>query len=262
MSNTVSNTKYNYIGKKYDSNKYNIKIEEFEGPLDLLCYLVSKNKMEIETMNILEIIKQYLEYLEEMQKLNLEIASEFTVMASKLIYLKSKKILTKPVLEDEEEYTEEELIAKLEEYKKYKEISEKLNEQYSKYNYRITKKTEQILLPKKEFEGKYDKQELFNIYMDVITRYKEKDNINKQNIEKLIIKEKVTVKSKLREIFNIFKKTKSFVFNNVFSKKERSKQEIIAAFLGVLEMSNKNKVNILQEELFAPITISRKQEGE
>ena len=104
-----------------ETKQYAIKIENFEGPLDLLCHLIDKNKMNIYDINLSEITDQYIKYLNEMEKLNLEIASEFLVMASTLLYLKSKKLLPKQN-EEEEELTEEELINRIIEYKKYKEI--------------------------------------------------------------------------------------------------------------------------------------------
>ena len=102
-----------------ETKKYSIKIDNFEGPLDLLIFLIEKNKMNIYDINLTEITDQYIEYLNAMEEMNLEIASEFLIMASSLLYLKSKKLL--PKQEDEtEELTEEELIRRIIEYKKYK----------------------------------------------------------------------------------------------------------------------------------------------
>ncbi len=115
-----------------ETNKYNIKLDNFEGPLDLLCHLVDKNKMEIDKVNITEITDQYIEYLNTMERLNLEIASEFIVMLSTLVYLKSKHLLPK-TSDEEEEITEEELIRRIIEYKKYKEIIKTFREQYEEY---------------------------------------------------------------------------------------------------------------------------------
>lgn len=108
-----------------ETNKYKIKIENFEGPLDLLCHLIDKNKMDICEIKISEITEQYIQYLNEMEKMNLEIASEFLIMASTLLYLKSKSLLPKTDEEDEKELTEEELLRRIIEYKKYKEITKK-----------------------------------------------------------------------------------------------------------------------------------------
>src|SRR5574344_430751 len=104
-----------------ESKQFLIKIDNFEGPLDLLCYLIEKNKMDIYKVNLNEITEQYVEYLNNMEKINLEIASEFIVMASTLLYLKSKNLLPNQENE-EEEITEEELIRRIIEYKKFKEI--------------------------------------------------------------------------------------------------------------------------------------------
>ena len=115
-----------------ETKKYAIKIDNFEGPLDLLCHLIDKNKMNIYDINLSEITDQYLEYLNAMEKMNLEIASEFLVMASTLLYLKSKNLLPKQE-EEEEEITEEELIRRIIEYKKFKEISKVFKENYLIY---------------------------------------------------------------------------------------------------------------------------------
>ena len=92
-----------------ETKKYSIKIDNFEGPIDLLCYLIDKNKMNIYDVNLSDITDQYIEFLNAMEEMNLEIASEFLVMASTLLYLKSKNLLPKQE-EEEEEITEEELL--------------------------------------------------------------------------------------------------------------------------------------------------------
>ena len=112
---------------QYQSNKYELKLDNFEGPLDLLVYLIDKDKMDIYKVNISDIADQYIRYIEEQQQMNLEIASEFLVMASTLLLIKSKGLLPKEV-EDEAEITEEELIRRILEYKKYKEISKLFKE--------------------------------------------------------------------------------------------------------------------------------------
>ena len=121
------------------TKQYAIKIDNFEGPLDLLCHLIDINKMDIYDINLSEITDQYLDYLNKMEKMDLEIASEFLVMASTLLYLKSKNLIPKQGEDEEEELTEEELINKIIEYKKYKEITNKFRENYDLYSDRIFK---------------------------------------------------------------------------------------------------------------------------
>ena len=105
-----------------ETNKYKVKIENFEGPLDLLCHLVEKNKMNIYDIPISEITDQYVEYINSMQEMNLEITGDFLIMASNLLYIKSKLLLPVEKKEDEEseEDLKEELIARIIEYKKNK----------------------------------------------------------------------------------------------------------------------------------------------
>ena len=116
-----------------ETKKYSIKINNFEGPLDLLCHLIDKNKMDIYDINISQITDQYIDYINNMEKMNLDVTSEFLVMASTLLYLKSKHLLPK-TQDDEEEISEEELIRRIIEYKKYKEITKKLKENYLEFS--------------------------------------------------------------------------------------------------------------------------------
>ena len=146
-----------------ETKKYSIKIDNFEGPLDLLCYLIDKNKMNIYEVNLSEITDQYIEYLNAMEELNLEIASEFIVMASTLLFLKSKNLLPKQE-KDEEEITEEELIRRIIEYKKFKEISKILKENYNIFSNRFYKKQEEIELPKQKLEKDYSPDKIPEIY--------------------------------------------------------------------------------------------------
>lgn len=249
--------KYNVLAKKNTSDIYNITINEFEGPLDLLCYLIKNNQMDINNINISEVSNQYMDYLEKMEKLNLEIASEFVVMASTLLYIKSKKVLPNKDEKEENEPTEEELVQRIVEYNKYKNISGLLKEKYEENKHKLTKPKTLLKLPNKEFTGSYDKELLAKFYKLQILKYKEKMNKKRDDIEKLVIKENVTVKSKLKEILIAFKKSKQFVFNKLFVSKKRSKQEIVVAFMAMLEMSKKDKLKINQTELFGDITVTQ-----
>lgn len=253
--------KYNRENKKTEISKYSIKIEDFEGPLDLLCFLVKKNKMNIDDINIYKIIEEYLEYMYIMESLNLEVATEFITMASMLIYLKSKKILPKSCDDKEEDEISEELLKeKIIQYKKYKQVSIRLSSRYEEYNYRVSKKREELVLDKKEFEGLYTPYTLTRSYKLQILKFEMKENMNKDNIEKLVIKEKVSVKDKIKEMFTILSKIPKFVFNTMFLNKNKSKDEIISAFLGILEMAKKNDIKIKQENIFSDILVEKSNE--
>ena len=232
-----------------ETKKYSIKIDNFEGPLDLLCHLIDKNKMDIYDINISQITDQYIDYINQMEKMNLDVTSEFLVMASTLLYLKSKHLLPK-TQDDEEEISEEELIRRIIEYKKYKEITKKLKENYLEYSKRYFKMQEEIELPKQKIETQFDKNTIPDIYKKLIERNKDKINENASNIEKIAIVETYSVGNTVKEMYKALIKYKKFTFNKLFSPKKRNKKEVVTAFSGLLEMSRRNKVTTEQEELF------------
>ena len=166
-----------------ESNKYKVKIENFEGPLDLLCHLIDKNKMDVCDIKISEIADQYINYLNEMEEMNLEIASEFLVMASTLLYLKSKTLLPTEI-EDEKELTEEELIRRIIEYKKYKEITKKLREMLEENSKQVFKVPELIELPKQKLKVNYTKEMIPQTYQALIEKNAHKLNENAKILKK------------------------------------------------------------------------------
>ena len=239
-----------------ETKRYAIKLENFEGPLDLLCHLVDKNKMDITKVNISEIADQYIEYIGQMENEKLEVASEFLVMASTLLYIKSKTLLPNEV-EDEAELTEEELIRRIIEYKKYKEISKTLKQNFEEFGKRIYRFPEKIELPKQELEKQYTQEDIVKIYQALVTKNERKVNQNAKNIEKIAITETVTVASKVKQIFKELVKKPKFVFNKLFSLNSCSKTEVVTAFSGLLELTRRNKVLAKQEINFGDITVER-----
>lgn len=242
---------------KLETTKYAIKLENFEGPLDLLCYLIDKNKMDISEVKIADITEQYLEYIKNAsEKLDLEVASEFLVMATALVLLKSKKLLP-TVAEEEDELTEEELLQRIIEYKQYKEISKQLKEQYLENKNRFYKLPDKIELKEQKLEKTYEANLIYEAYKKAITQNEEKININAKNIEKIAITETVSVASKVKEIFRELIRNSRFVFGKLFSLNQCSKLEVITAFSGVLELTRRNKVTAEQNELFGDIVIEK-----
>lgn len=240
-----------------ETKKYSLKLENFEGPLDLLCHLIDKNKMNINEVNISEITDQYIEYINTMQDLKLEITSEFLVMASTLLYLKSKSLLPKIDTEGENELTEEELIYRIIEYKKYKEISKKLRDYFSEFSKRFCKISEKIELPSRRIEQSFTCLEIANSYENLIEKNKNKINRNAINIEKIAVIEKVTIASKVKDIFKELTKKPRFVFNKLCKTNKYSKLETITAFSGVLELSKQKTILTEQELTFGDITIEK-----
>lgn len=239
-----------------ETKKYAIKIDNFEGPLDLLCHLIDKNKMSIYDIQLSQITDQYIDYLKEQEKLNLEIASEFLVMASTLLYLKSKNLLPKQE-EEEDELTEEELIRRIIEYKKFKEMSKVFKNHYLDFSRRYFKEQDKMELPKQRLEKDYESNLIPEIYKKLVERNSVKLNQNAKNIEKIAITDNYTVASKVREMFKVLVKQKRFVFNQLFSTKKHDRQEVVTAFSGLLELSRRNKVETSQKEMFGDITVEK-----
>ena len=179
-------------------------------------------------------------------------------MASTLLYLKSKSLLPKQENE-EEELTEEELIRRIIEYKKYKEITNKLKENFLIYSKRYFKQAEEIELPSQKIEKDYEKNLIPELYEQLIKRNQDKVNENAKNIEKIAITETYTVASKVKDMFRMLVKHKKFIFNKLFSVKEHNKQEVVTAFSGLLEMSRRNKVITNQEDIFSDILVEKRK---
>lgn len=239
-----------------ETKSYAIKIENFEGPLDLLCHLIDKNKMDIYDIKISQITDQYMEYLNQMEKMNLEIASEFIVMASTLLYIKSKGLLPS-VKEEEKELTEEELLQRIVNYKKYKEITKTLRQNYEEFSKRLYKFQDIIELPKQKLEKHYTPDLIPEVYANLVERNKEKVNQNAINIQKIAITDTYTVASKVKEIFKELIKKPKFVFNKMYKISKCNKQEVVTAFTGLLELSRRSKVSTKQEETFGDIVVER-----
>ena len=241
-----------------ETKKYEIKLENFEGPLDLLCHLVDKNKMDIYQVNISKITDQYMEYIKQMEEQKLEVTSEFIIMASTLLYIKSKGSLPNEV-EEEAELTEEELVRRIIEYKKYKEIAKKLREYYEINCKRFYKLPELIELPKQKIEKVYQIQDISTKYEMLWKRNKEKMNQNASNIEKIKVLEQYTVASKVKQMFKELLKKPKFIFNKLFSINQCPKEEVVTAFSGLLELTRRNKVIANQEKTFGEIVVEKKK---
>ena len=241
-----------------ESKKYELRLDNFEGPLDLLCYLIDKNKMDIYKVSISDITEQYIQYLKQQEELNLEIASEFLVMASTLLLIKSKGLLPK-VEEEEEEITEEELLRRIIDYKKYKEISKVFKEKIEVFSKRFYKLPDKIELPKQEIEKKFTMEDIVEKYKSLVEKNENKKNENSLNIEKIAVYETYSVADKVKDIFRELVKKPKFVFNKLFSLKEKPKAEVVTAFSSVLELSRRNKINAEQIETFGDIVISKRK---
>ncbi len=213
---------------------------------------------EVEDLKLDEITDQYIELLNKAQELNLEVASEFLSLASTLLYIKSKKLLPSKN-EEEEELSEDELIRRIVEYKKYKDITVVLRQNFEENANRFYKLPENIELPKQQLDEKYEENIIPNLYKKLWDKNQNKVNENAKNIEKIAITDTYTVVSKVKEMFKELIRNKSFVFNKLFSIQKHNRQEVVTAFSGLLELSRRSKVETEQDGLFGDINVKRKK---
>ncbi len=217
----------------------------FEGPLDLLLHLLHKNKVSIYDIPIAEITEQYIEYVEQMQELDMESMGEFLVMAAHLLLIKSRMLLPENKPEEDEGDPRSELVDRIIEYAKYKESAAFLaGRQNSDYNI-FYKVPEEIKLPKVQpIDEKIPLSRLLRAFEDVMERSREKENfvIKRQALETIVKKETVPIKSRIYHIYKRFsegKKTLSFstLFADVVSR-----AEAVSTFLAVLELMRRGKM--------------------
>jgi len=239
-----------------------VKLEAFEGPLDLLLHLIEKNKVDIYDIPIVEITNQYLEYIKAMESANLDVMSEFLVMAATLVDIKCRMLLPKEVNEDgEEQDPRAELVQKLLEYKMYKYMSYELKDMRMDAGFSLCKK-ETLPDEVKNFKAPVDYEELvgdmnltklheiFNFMMQRKVDKIDPIRANYGNIQK----EVVDMEAKSAYIDNYIKLNKRFSFVELLEK-QSSKAEIIVTFLVILELMKVGRITIIQEDLFDDIII-------
>lgn len=235
-----------------DTVNINFKINEFEGPLDLLLHLIKENKMDIMNIEIEKITEQYISYLNEQEKMNLEIASEYLVMASELIELKSKLLLPNPKVEETEEEQvdpREELVNRLLEYQAYKEITKVLKEKEELRKEIYTKSPENIKNYIEE-DTKLSSDITLDDLVEAFKKYLERKKESKPLKTKVTTNE-ISVSSRRLEIKSILKKKPKVSFFELFP--VLNKEYIVATFLAILEMAKNKELKITQNKNFDDI---------
>ena len=243
--------------------RLDIKLQVFEGPLDLLLHLIDKNKINIYDIPIVSITEQYLEYLRSMQELNMDIMSEFLVMAATLIQIKAKMLLPKEEKKEEEEEGDprEELVKRLLEYKMYQYAAEELKELQVDASRTLYK---QPTIPKEvlAYEEPVDLTELLDgltltklheIFQSVMKRQKDKIDPIRSNFGK-IEKEEISVEEKMESIREQIKGLKKIRFRALLEI-QASKTQIVVTFLAILELMKLGALVVNQEHLFGDIIL-------
>ncbi len=236
----------------------NMTISNFEGPFDLLLHLLKANKMQIHEIRISEITAHYLSYLNGMKELDLEIASEFLLMASTLLEIKSNEMLPKYKEEVDEEDLKEKLVLRIAEYEAFKNIAEELEERFSKDAYIFTKRAETIVsdeIPLEDLLEGITIDHLYMTYRSLMNRQKEKMNRSFVRV-KTMEREVYKIEDKMEELER-FLLGKSLVSFTQILGGIKSKAEKIVLFLAVLELSRNRRIKVSQKDIFSEIIIEK-----
>lgn len=245
-----------------------VKLEVFEGPLDLLLHLIDKNKIDIYDIPIVEITNQYMEYIRNMKREDLNIMSEFLVMAATLLDIKCRMLLPKEVNEDgEEEDPRQELVEQLLQYKMYKYIACELKDREGDADYvmyrqpsipdEVEKYVEPVDLDK--LLGDLTLNRLNEIFKEVMKRQNEKIDPVRSKFGK-IEKEEVSLTDKFKYIHTYLREHRRFSFRNLLEK-QHSKMHIVVTFLAVLEMMKLGQIHVQQDHTCGDILIERIGDG-
>ena len=234
----------------------NFIINDFEGPLDLLLHLIKTSKMDIYDIKIEEITSQYLDFINRMNELNLDVASEYLVMASELTLIKSKMLLPRHEDEEEEEDPRENLVNRLIEYQRYKEMIDEFKSLERDRKDIFTK--DPMNLYEYSDPIKNDGDITLDNLVEALNKFLQRKEDEKP-LETKIARKELLVTDRTNEIRSLLKKKKKISFFDLFEIKKR--EYVVVTFLSILEMAKKGEITITQENNFNNITVNAK-EGE
>lgn len=245
-------------GKSALTTAYRIRTGHFEGPLDLLFHLIEKNKINIYDIPISEITEQYMDYLFDMKKIDLDIASEFFLMASCLLHIKSSMLIPSKLKGEQNEEgpdPREELKERLLQYKKYKNLSLYLKQEEEKWSYVYYKVPEHITIGPANENLLVSSDTLINVYKGLLLKNKNKKNTRTGEIVQLVQRENITIRNKIRQLRKILLDKSKFVFNEIFSPEKKSLTEVVTAFLALLVLTKTGKIDVWQKNTFTDIHV-------
>ena len=242
--------------------KYSIHLNVYDGPLDLLCDMISKQKIDIKDISIIEITKQYLAYINMLEAMDLEVTSDFITMATKLLEIKSKYLLFSQRELDEEEDPRLELMEQLKEYKKYKKASEVLKDSVDYINQPYYRNREEIIIDDKVDLNEISIESIKSIlpYIFKVKNIEEENETKKdERLNKIVRGKIISVEEKIEYIQNILTTADKISFNNII--KDNTKDEVIATFLSLLELIKSKEIVVVQENFFEDIIIKKNLEN-
>ena len=233
-----------------------IKLKDFEGPLDLLLHLVSKYQMDIYDVPITEVIEQYLAYISTLQAMRLEVAGGYMVMASQLMLIKSRKLLPKVAeVSDLEDDLEQDLLSQIEEYRKFKLLGEQLEVKHQERAQYYSKAPTELIYEDAELVHDKTTIDLFLAFSNLLSKKKEEFSQSHTTIlrdeykieDMMVIVREALVEGQQLRLQDLFKETKDL-------------QEVITLFLATLELIKTQEILLIQKESFGDIYLLKKNE--
>ncbi|CEN28389.1 MULTISPECIES: segregation/condensation protein A [Pseudolactococcus] len=238
----------------YVKKEINIKIQDFEGPLDLLLHLVNQYKVDIYEVPLVEVITQYLSYLDMMKDRALDLASEYLVIASQLVLIKSRRLLptVSEAFEEETLDLEQEILSQIDEYRKYKALSLSLEAKHNDRSLFYSKAKTEILADDVALLADKNALDLYFAFSALMQRKKAEF----QDHHNTINSDEFSVEDKIKDILAIFEKSKHHVFSDFFNL-THSLDEVVTVFLAMLELIKNQTLTFEQTDSFGDIMLSR-----
>ncbi len=247
--------------KQEKMEEYRVNINQFEGPLDLLLHLVQKAEIDIRDIFVSEITSRYLSYMDQLDEVDMDRASDFLTVAATLLYIKSRQLLPcsdeSSGEEEGEEDPEQELIRQLEEYKAFKEAGEDLSRLRETAANAITRLPEDVPLPPPRIDlSSATMDGLYQAFAEMLDRTRHAEQVRKNRSVKA---DHYTVRRQSERIRKILLKSNRPVrFEELFNGNPK-KMEVIVTFMALLEMISRGEIHLSQKEPFSPITLSKKK---
>ena len=237
--------------------KYNVQLKVYEGPMDLLYDLVTKHKIDIKDIAISEITKQYLDYLDAMEAMDMEITSDFITMASKLVEIKSRYLLYLQREDSEEEDPRIELVERLKEYKKYKQISKELKEKADEEHERFFRKKEEVIIEDELSLEDVSIAKMMELLPKLLKNIDKKEEEPKNDaLERLVNRKIISVEEKIVSLRRTLATKDKISFLETVDQSDRG--DIVASFLCVLEMIKEKEIIVTQDDFFEDIVIVKR----
>lgn len=244
---------------------YSIQTKKYEGPMELLFDLISRNKIDIRDISIVEITNQYMEYVDHVKSIDMDLASDFIMMATRLLEIKSRYILYVKAKGESEQDPRQELIDQIEEYKKYRQIAEEVKDKIKEYDNRFYRQEEEL-----ELEEEDDNLDLSRINLDEIETllpdlFKILDQVKKNdkgleknpNLKKIVENRTISVEDRIKSLRSKIKEGERLSF--IQSLESQDKKEVIASFLAMLELIKLKEIEIIQDKKNKDIIIIKRE---